>query len=242
MGKKGKRGSTAKRKGVSERIDEWDVKESTVERLLDIMIALIALCVILCWGFVTLSVRQHILTMIFVPLMIYFTLSFSGMRLRLRERLSWLIFTDVLAVINVIVLCFYMDSVYVNQEADWMYKMAFALIGSVVLLLYVTRLKFMYYLTVPAVMIINAVMCWLWGIDILYAIVLVLLLPIPYAATLVCHPFYFGIGRVHMRDGYRHVPENLAKKVRAKQRAEQAAKDRQIKEARKAERGSKKQA
>ena len=80
MGKKGKRGSTAKRKGVSERIDEWDVKESTVERLLDIMIALIALCVILCWGFVTLSVRQHILTMIFVPLMIYFTLSFSASR------------------------------------------------------------------------------------------------------------------------------------------------------------------
>lgn len=246
MGEKGKRGSSARKKGVSERIEDWDVKESTVERLLDIMIALIALCIILCWGFVTLSVRQHILTMILVPLLIYFTLSFSGMRLRMRERLSWLLFTDILAVVNVIVLCFYMDMVYVNQEADWAYKMAFAVISIVALLLYVTRVKFMYYLTVPAVLVINVVLSLLWGIEMFYALMIVFILPLPYAAFIVNHPFYFGIGRVRMCDGYRHYPEPLAKKVRARQKADQAASDRQINESRKSRKterkSSKKQA
>ncbi len=218
------------RKAVSERIDDWDVKESTVEHLLDILVALIAMCIILSWSFVTLSVRQHILTIILVPLLVYFTLSFSGMRLRLRERASWLILTDIMAILNVVVLCLYMDSVYISQESNWALKMAFAVVGIVLLLLYVTRVKFMYYLTVPVVLVVNLVLGWAWGFNTAYMLAVVLLLPLPYAATIISHPFYFGIGRVLLGNEYRNYPEQIAKKVRARQKAAQQAEDRRIRE------------
>ncbi len=227
MAKKSRGGS---KKGVSERVEDWDVKESTVERLLDLLVALIIMCVILSWSLVTLSVQQHILTIILIPMLVYFTLSFSGMRLRLRERRSWLVVTDAIAIINIVLLTFYMDSVYVNQEPDWVYKMAFAVVSIVVLLLYITRVKFMYYLTVPAVLVINALLWWLWGLDMELVILISLLLPLPFTAFIVRHPFYFGIGRVRVNNQYKQCPEAYAKRYRARQKAERDAEDRRIRE------------
>ncbi len=222
MAKKGRKAS-ARKKGVSERIDDWDVEESTVERLLDAMVALIVMCVLLSWSFVTLSVDQHVLTIILIPILIYATLSMPGMRLRLKERMSWLIITDVIAIINAAVLCFYMDTVIVNQSEGWIFKMAFAFVSVFVLLLYVTRLKAMYYITVPAVFVINVVLLWLCGFDMFYVMLFSLLLPMPFAVTIVSHPFYFGIGRLRMKDRYVECPEALARKVRSGRREDKKA-------------------
>lgn len=231
------------KKTVSERVDDWEIEETTVEHILNLLLALMCLCAILCVSFITFTVKENIISIIVIPIVVYIILSAPGMKLRLKEGRSWMLVTDFLAVVNVFVFCMFMNKVF-NDEGDyWMYMMIFGFAGILVDSLYLTRYKPMYYLSAPLFMLFNTALIYLWGFGMGYALIIGMLYPIPFLVTTVTHPFYFGIGRVQIKGKYRHYPEPIAKRIRAKQKAEVTEQRREYKErenAAKSERRAKK--
>ena len=216
-----------KQKNKAPKEEEWNISESATERLLDLIIALILMCAILCWSLVTFTIREHIVLIILAPLLCYFTLSSPGTRLRLRERRSLLIVTDVLALLNVTLCCLFVDYVY-RTEVDYMVpKMVFGILAAVLFCLYISRAKFMYYLIVPATFGVNWAMLLFWGADPMIGVAVIFTMPIPYCLWTFSHPYYFGFGRVKVKDKYRRYPEAIAKRMRAKQAQERKAERRE---------------
>lgn len=203
--------------------EEWSISESATERILDLLIALIFMCAILCWCLVTFSVRDHIVLIVMVPLLCYFTLSSPGTRLRLRERRSMLLFTDIVTVVLIGLCCLFTDYSYGNETEYMIPRMVFGIVSAVLLCFYIGRAKFMYKLIVPAVFVIHAVMFTFWNPGSLIGLLLTFMLPIPYCLFTFKHPYYFGYGRVKVKGKYRRYPESVAKRMRAKQAQEHKA-------------------
>lgn len=205
----------------------WDLSESAIERILDLLISLIVMCVILSWCLVTFSVKEHTIAIVLTPLLIYFTLSSPGMRLRMKERTSMLLVTDISAVFNIALCCLFADYVYFTEPNNTLLKMVFGMASAFILCLYLSRVKAMFYLIVPAVFAINAVMFTFWNVGILIGILMTFLMPLPYCMITFSHPYYFGFGRVKVKGVYRRYPEAVAKRMRAKQAEERKAERRE---------------
>ncbi len=203
--------------------EDWDLSESAVERILDILITLIVMCIFLCWSLITFSVRSHIVVIILVPLLIYFTLSSPGMRLRMKERKSPLIITDLVTVFNIALCCLFTDAVYAGSAENMIPKMVIGIVASLLLCLYLCRIKFMYYLIVPLVFVINLVLFTLWDFNTIAGILLTFFMPLPYCLYTFEHPYYFGFGRVKVKGKFRRYPESVAKRMREKQADERKA-------------------
>lgn len=240
MSKGNKRRSPVK-KTVSERVDDWDVEESTVENLLNALLALMCLCAILCFSFITFTVKQNFVSIIVIPVVVYILLTSPGMKLRLNEGRSWMLATDILAILNILAYCMFMNRVFADAGDYWALKMLFAFAGIAVVSMYLIRCKPMYYLSAPLFMLFSTALVYLWGFGMGYAILIGMTFPIPFLVTTITHPFYFGIGRVQIKGRYRHYPEPIAKRIRVKQKAESAEQRRACKERSKEGRLSKKQ-
>ena len=160
---------------------------------------------------------------VLTPLLIYFTLSSPGMRLRMRERTSMLLVTDIFAAFNIALCCLFADYVYFTEPNNTLLKMVFGMASAFILCLYLSRVKAMFYLIVPAVFAINAVMFTFWNVGILIGILMTFLMPLPYCMITFNHPYYFGFGRVKVKGVYRRYPEAVAKRIRAKQAEERKA-------------------
>ena len=215
-------GRKKEKKGLS-RGEDWDISESAAGRILDVLITLIVMCAFLFWFLITFSVKEHIVLIVLVPLLFYFTVSSPGLRLRLKERWSNLLVTDILILCEIAICCLFADHVYAVQADNMELKLVFSISSAVILSFYLSRAKFMYYLIVPVLFIVNMVVFTISGFEPILGILLTLFIPLPFCVYTFSHPYYFGFGRVKVKGKYRRYPESVAKRMRAKQADERKA-------------------
>lgn len=213
-----KKRDKGKKATIGQRIDEWDVSPTKLELLLNAIVAFIVFLVILSTGLFSLSFQRHLVLLIVIPVLVFFALSLPGIKLRLREKRSLLLFSDVTAVICIILLCLYMDDLYNRNDGLLIFKSLFCFVGIWMYIAYLSRALYMFYLTVPVNIIYNVFLMQLYGVDAYLALFLIVLLTMVFLSGISTHSFYFGIGRKLVDGKYVLVPESEAREYRKAER------------------------
>lgn len=203
---------------IGRRIERCDLSQDETERIFDCVLAVVVLCTVLSACMMTASLHRHTISLIMSPILTYLIFSSPGFNLRLRECRSLLIITDIWAVLEIIVLCTYMDRLYFSHAEDMLSKMSFCLVGILGSAAYLCRSMIMYYLSVPFFIVFNTILVSELGATVCEATAFGGFLAMLFVWTLYSNSFYFGIGRVCHEGTFFRMPEEEARYVRKLQR------------------------
>ena len=208
----------AKKKTLQQRVDDWNVSPVVLDNLINVLIALLVFFILLALALFGLALERHILSIIMVPLLIYFALSLPSFKLRMREYPSSLLISDAVALVNLAALCLYMDFVFYGNENELVLKLVFSLIGVVMFTAYLGRWYYSFYITPFFAVVYNVFFLTMNGVDTVVMAVLLIVMFFLFLASMWRHKFYFGIGRVCVAGKYVEMPELKASYVRKKQK------------------------
>ena len=209
---------TKQKKTLQQRVDDWNVSAPVLNNLINLMIALVVLFVLLAVAYFTLSVKRHLVSLVMFPLFTYVMFSLPSFNLRMREKPSTLIITDIVAMVNIALLSLYLDSCLYAGDSDIILKAVFCLFGIIMFSAYLARGYYMFYITPFFAPIYNMFFLWMHGMDIVWAAIILVAIFFLFLGGMWYHKFYFGIGRVCIKDKYIEMPELKASYIRKVQK------------------------
>lgn len=190
------RGASAKKikQFLDERIDEIpDHKAST---LVNATFAADLFFVILTVLFFTGRIEEFEITLFFVPIITYVVLESPGFRLRMLEKPTWVAFVDILCAAGIVLLCIETDKVLCEGAVNDVLYAALYLAVIVVLMEFICRNKWAYYLMIPVSFVFGSALAlrYIPQYEVL-ALTVGAILAISMVMSYQSHAFYFGIGR-----------------------------------------------
>ena len=215
---------TKQKRTLQQRVDDWDVSAPVLNNILNLLLALIVLFVLLAVCYFTLSVKKHLVSLVMFPLLTYVLFSLPGFNLRMRENRSTLLITDLVAALNIVLLSLYLDSCLYAQDSGLLLKAVFCLLGVLVFSAYLARAHYLFYITPFFAVAYNFFFMWMYGVDAIYMVIILVVLFILFLGGMWSHKFYFGIGRVCIDGKYIEMPELKAAHIRKEQKMEAKAK------------------